>query len=107
MQYLEFVLRVAGGQHFGGAPAHPLAGDPADQHLAEGIAPARAHLVLVGPDSGSGLGIFRWGVERTVSWLHQFRRLRIRYERRADVHAAFLTLGCSLICHRYQTNSFS
>jgi transposase len=49
---------------------------------------------------GSGLGKTRWVVERTLSWLHQFRRLRIRYERRADIHQAFLTLGCALICHR-------
>jgi transposase len=27
---------------------------------------------------GSGPGIFRWVVERTISWLHGFRRLRIR-----------------------------
>jgi transposase len=39
-------------------------------------------------------------VERTLSWLHQYRRLRIRYERRADIHQAFLTLACSLICYR-------
>jgi transposase len=31
---------------------------------------------------GSGLGTQRWVVERTISWLHQHRRLRIRYERR-------------------------
>ena len=37
----------------------------------------------------------RWVVERTLSWLHQFRRLRIRYERRADIHEAFLTLAAS------------
>jgi transposase len=30
---------------------------------------------------GSGLGRLRWVVERTFSWLHGFRRLRIRYER--------------------------
>ena len=47
---------------------------------------------------GSGLGIFRWVVERSLSWLHQFRRLRVRYERRADIHEAFLTIGCLLIC---------
>jgi len=41
----------------------------------------------------------RWVVERTLSWLHQFRRLRIRYERRDDIHRAFLTVGCILICH--------
>ena len=51
-------------------------------------------------EHGSRLGIYRWVVERTLAWLHQFRRLRIRYERRADVHEAFLSLGCSLICLR-------
>ncbi len=49
---------------------------------------------------GSGLGVHRWVVERTLAWLHQFRRLRIRYERRADIHEAFLSIGCSLICFR-------
>lgn len=51
-------------------------------------------------EHGSGLGVYRWVVERTLSWLHQFRRLRIRYERRLDIHQAFLTIGCILICHR-------
>lgn len=51
-----------------------------------------------GQPHGSGLGKVRWVVERTLSWLHQYRRLRIRYERRADIHEAFLTLGCALIC---------
>jgi hypothetical protein len=32
--------------------------------------------------------------------LHQFRRLRVRYERRDDMHEAFLALGCILICYR-------
>jgi len=49
-------------------------------------------------EHGSGLGNHRWVVERSLSWLHQFRRLRIRWERRADTHQAFLTLGCILIC---------
>jgi transposase len=40
-------------------------------------------------------------VERTLSWLHRFRRLRVRYERRADLHLAFLTLGCAVICWRF------
>lgn len=39
-------------------------------------------------------------VERTLSWLNRFRRLKVRYERRADIHHAFLTLGCALICWR-------
>jgi transposase len=44
-------------------------------------------------------------VERTLSWLNRYRRLRVRYERRADIHQAFLSLGCALIClnatHRF------
>lgn len=52
-------------------------------------------------EHGSGLGVYRWMVERTLSWLHQFRRLRTRYERRADIHEAFLSLGYSLICLRW------
>jgi transposase len=55
---------------------------------------------------GSGLGIFRWVVERTFAWLHQFRRLRVRDERRADIHEAFLTIGCSLICWNRLQPSF-
>jgi transposase len=77
--------------------------------------PHRAQLVQRGiepviaernTEHGSGLGIFRWVVERTISWLHQFRRLRIRYERRADIHMALLKIGCVVICHRYLMNSF-
>jgi transposase len=37
-------------------------------------------------------------VERTFIWLSQFRRLRVRYDKRADIHEAFLSLGCALIC---------
>jgi transposase len=47
---------------------------------------------------GSGLGTKRWVVERTIAWLHQYRRVRIRYEHRDDIHEAFLAIGCSLIC---------
>ena len=49
-------------------------------------------------EHGSGLGVNRWVVERTISWLHQMRRLRTRYDRRDDIHEAFLTLGCIVIC---------
>jgi transposase len=51
-----------------------------------------------GAEHGSGLGVHRWVIERTLSWLHQYRRLRIRYERRPDIHEAFLSLGCALVC---------
>ncbi|WGS46066.1 IS5 family transposase [Burkholderia sp. JSH-S8] len=49
-------------------------------------------------EHGSGLGKYRWLVERTHTWLHHFRRLRICFERRADIHGALLKLGCCLIC---------
>ncbi|AJF66604.1 transposase [Streptomyces vietnamensis] len=49
---------------------------------------------------GSGLGKVRWVVERTFAWLHQFKRLRIRYERRADLHQGLLELACSFLCLR-------
>ena len=52
----------------------------------------------------SGLGRWRWVVERTFAWLNQFRRLRVRYEKRADIHEAFLSLGCILICWRLLAN---
>src|SRR6266536_291665 len=50
---------------------------------------------------GSQLGRWRWVVERSFAWLNQFRRLRVRYEKRADIHEAFLSLGCILICQRF------
>ena len=49
---------------------------------------------------GSGLGKHRWVVERSFAWLHQFKRLRIRYEVRADLHLGLLTLAAALICLR-------
>jgi transposase len=48
-------------------------------------------------EHGSGLGKTRWLVERSLSWPRQHRRLRVRYERRADIHEAFMSLGCCLI----------
>ena len=41
-------------------------------------------------EHGSGLGRWRWVVERTFAWLNQFRWLRVRYEKRGDIHEAFL-----------------
>ncbi|WP_397293185.1 IS5 family transposase [Pandoraea sputorum] len=70
--------------------------EPHRQRLRErGIKPVFARRRT---EHGSGLGKFRWVVERTHAWLHNFRRLRIRFERRADIREAFLKLGCSLVC---------
>lgn len=52
-------------------------------------------------EHGSGLGKIRWVVEAAFSWLFKQRRLRVRYEKRDDIHQAFLSIGCLLICwHR-------
>jgi len=51
-----------------------------------------------GTAHGSGLGRLRWVVERSFAWLHAFRRLRTRYQRRADTHHAMISLACSIIC---------
>src|SRR5215204_2521032 len=50
---------------------------------------------------GSGLGVFRWPVERFFAWLHRFRRLRLRTDRDDRMHDAFLTLAVCLICFNY------
>ena len=60
-----------------------------------------ALLARRGQAHGSGLGVYRWVVERTLAWLHQFRRLRVHWERRAEVHEALLDIGCILICGNY------
>jgi transposase len=51
-------------------------------------------------EHGSGIGRQRWVVERTFAWLHNFRRLRTRYEREPANHQASLHLGCAVICQR-------
>jgi hypothetical protein len=51
-------------------------------------------LDLVGPYRSSE------GVEQTIALLHWFRRLRIRWEIRDDIHEAFLTLACAIVCWR-------
>ena len=53
-----------------------------------------------GQPHGSGLGVHRWVVERTIAWLHWFRRLRIRWEIRDDIHEAFISLASAIICWR-------
>ena len=60
----------------------------------------KVRIARKGIDASQRLGRHRWVVERTLSWLSQYRRLTIRYERRADIHDAFLTLGCALICFK-------
>jgi transposase len=53
-----------------------------------------------GSEHGLVLGKERWAVERTFVWLHNLRRLRIRYERSAELHMVFMLLGCAVVCQR-------
>ena len=59
-----------------------------------------------GSEDYTYLGRQRRVVERTIAWLHQFRRLRVRYELRSDIHKAFLSLGCVLISFKKLDSSF-
>ena len=76
-------------------------------HLAQVV--TRGNFLLVAwrePGDGSGLGAHRWVVERSLSWLHQNRRLRVGYERRADIHEAFMIRGCTVICWNVLNHGF-
>jgi transposase len=62
----------------------------------------KSRIARKGIESSEKLGRHRrWVVERPLAWLAKYRRLTIRYERRDDIHEAFLLLGCSLICLNY------
>src|SRR4051812_43868174 len=60
----------------------------------------RPHIARRRTAHGSGLGVYRWYVERTLSWLHNFGRLRVRKDKSPEVHQAFLRLANASICLR-------
>jgi IS5 family transposase len=60
-----------------------------------GIAPRIARR---GIESSQRLGRHRYVVERSLAWLVGYRRLQMRYERRADVLLGFVHLACALVC---------
>jgi transposase len=68
-----------------------------DELIERGVTP---WIARKSTEHGSGLGKRRWVVERTFAWLHGLRRLRTRWERRAELHLAFMHLGCAVICQR-------
>lgn len=53
-----------------------------------------------GVESTERLGRHRWVVERTLAWLHRFKRLRVREERHGEMHLTLLELACCLILYR-------
>jgi IS5 family transposase len=58
----------------------------------------RVRIARRGIESSEKLGRHRWVVERSLAWLARFRKLTIRYERKPDIHVAFLTLAGALVC---------
>ena len=48
----------------------------------------------------AGLRARRWVVERTHSWMNRFRRILIRWDKKADNYLAFLHFACALIAFR-------
>lgn len=47
---------------------------------------------------GSGLGTIRYVIERTMSWLGNYRRLKLCYERTGEHWQAMNELAACLIC---------
>jgi putative transposase len=48
----------------------------------------------------AGFKARRWVVERTHSWMNRFRRILVRWEKRADTYIAMLHLACGIITWR-------
>jgi transposase len=101
------LMDAAGPQHPEGGPIHrPGAAyadrgydsEPHRQQLRDrGTDP---HLAKRRTPHGSGLGVFRWVVERTISWLHGFRKLRFVTEKSDETKFAFFNLGMAIIALR-------
>jgi transposase len=112
----QLILLVDGIPPVGGKPGHPktrpqkLYGDRAyDSELDRKKLRQRKiqpYLARRNQEHGSGLGVYRWVSERTLGWLHNFRRLRVRFDRRADIHHAFLKIAESIICFRVLQHGF-
>jgi transposase len=81
--------------------------DPLDAELAEKgielIAPHRRNRKKAKTQDGRKLRRYkrRWKIERLFAWLGNFRRLVVRYERRAENYLGFVKLGCLVILLRY------
>lgn len=51
-------------------------------------------------ENGSGLGVWRYVVERTLCWFGHFRRLKLCYEKTGVHFQALHELAAALICAR-------
>lgn len=48
----------------------------------------------------AGFRARRWVVERTHSWMNRFRRLLVRWEKKAATYLAMLHFACALIAYQ-------
>ena len=64
------------------------------------------HLARQRAPHGSGLGKIRWVVERTLAWIGQARRLKIRYDKLPSIHRAFHYLQLARICCKVLQRDF-
>jgi|SRR5882757_9628727 len=55
-------------------------------------------------EHGSGLGVYRWVVERFFSWEHGMRKLPFVTEKTEEMQFALVNLGAALICFRFLHN---
>ena len=80
----------------------PLDEELAEQYGTEMIAPNRRNRIRRTQD-GRPLRRYkrRWKVERFFAWLHNFRRLVVRWEYHAENFTAFFYLGCAVILLRH------
>jgi transposase len=64
------------------------------------------HLARQRTPHGSGLGKIRGVVERTLSWVGQARRLKIRYDKLPAIHRAFHYLQLARTCCKVLQGAF-
>jgi transposase len=75
--------------------------------LERGIAPSIASRAGRGKGGGRDPELAqRWPVERTNAWLHSWRRIGTRWERRPELYRALLQLACAMIICRRLAGAF-
>jgi hypothetical protein len=67
-------------------------------NLVDDIPPIRGRRGRPRTPHGSGLGQIRWVVERSLAWVGQARRLKVRYDKLPSSHRAFHFLQLARIC---------
>jgi putative transposase len=76
-------------------------GKPAEQEMRErGYIPHVSRKGMLPARRKAKQRARRWVVERTHSWMNNYRKLRVRYEKKAANFEALLPLAIAIICWR-------